>query len=220
MISSIVMVSGAPDAHTYKYWACIYVLRVIRYSPGGTRKEKASRARQALADGVARPSRGPGGSGRALRILAWLRSAPDGVEVGGRQRVLRRLGGAGGAAGRLADRSGLVRPQPVVEKLVQLLGAGLRLLPERGGGLRAHRTGIRLTRAEPAHVGHRGARCRNGFRGADLGRGRGRMLVAARQQNGDDRQPECHFDQESHEPVPVLRRLLFCRTRDHASKRG
>src|SRR5262245_1985525 len=137
-------------AHAYKYYGRSDIAQA------GREKKRRAALAKAWQTELPAQARGPGGSGRALRIPARLRSAPGRVEVGGRQRVLRRLGGAGGAAGRLADRSGLVRPQPVVEKLVQLLGAGLRLLPERGGGLRAHRTGIRLTRAEPAHVGHRG----------------------------------------------------------------
>ena len=79
-----------------------------------------------------------------------LRPQPGNREIGGRQRVLRglsrRLLGA-----RRSDRGSFL-VHPLVQELGEHFCGGSGLVPELNDRLRADRTGLRLTRAELAHI--------------------------------------------------------------------
>ncbi len=104
-----------------------------------------------------------------------------------------------------------LRPDMLVEELVEHLGAGLRPLPERDRDLRADHAGVALPVAELRDVGHRRGRGRDRLAGADVDLRR-RLRPAARQAHQNDRQPECQSQKKSHDPAPNPLRP-FCRLR-------
>ena len=158
------------------------------------RYRRAARARYSpMRDGfrliaAASPRPGAAAAGRARPA----RCRPC-VSVFCESRSRRR---AFGGRGRVAVCSAELRG----EELVQPLRARLRLVAELGQRLRADLAGVRLARAELAHVGHRRGGRADRLRGADA-RLRRLHRVRRRQQHDDDAEPERRADKKEHDPA-------------------
>src|SRR5215467_57344 len=126
----------------------------------------------------------------SVRLLA----APGGLEIRGRQGVPGGLGGR-------ADGISRLRTELLVEELVQHLVAGLRPVTDRHLGLRPDAAGVRLAVAEGPQIADSSARGRDGLDRADLCLRR-RLSARAGQKHKHDAEPECHAQQESHDPNP------------------